>query len=259
MRYLLKSGNMIILAFDHGFEHGPAVYNVDMSPKRIMNLAIKGGVDALMVNKGIAKHLPQKIRKDVKMIIKLTGRTSLNPLMVQSLTGTVEDAIELDADAIAATVYIGNEYEDEMLAQFSDLYTHAKRYGFPVLGIIYPRPSDGKRYKGEYIRYAARVGSELGCDFIKTYYPKEGKGMFKRVVDDAFAPVVAAGGTVMKKDSDVLRRAEDVMAAGGAGMAIGRNVWTRNDDDAIRLLKALNDVIKRNMSAKMSVKKWGLK
>ena len=254
MRYLLKEGKAVILAFDHGFEHGPATYNVDMSPKRIMNIALKGDADALMVKKGIVKALPPKLRKDVKMIMKVTGRTDMSPLMTQGLTGTVGDALARDIDTIAATIYIGNEYEDELLTQFSHLYNEAKEYGLSVMGIVYPRPQDKKRYKGEYVRYAARIGAEIGCDIIKTYYPIEGQKMFEKVVKDSFVPVVAAGGTVMKKDIDVLKRAEEVVKAGGFGMAIGRNVWMRKDEEAIKLLKSLNEVVKYGKTAKEFVR-----
>jgi len=246
MRYLIKRGSALILAFDHGFEHGPAKYNnIDMSPKRIMDIAIKGSADALMVNKGIAKQIPQQFRKDVALIVKLTGRTAMSPVMTQGLTGTIDDAIELDADAVAVTVYIGNEYEDEMLTQFSELYSDAKKHGFPVMGIIYPRPENGKRYKGEYIRYAARVGSELGCDLIKTYYPEQGKQMFARVVKDAFCPVVAAGGALSKGTTNIFKVAENVIDTGGFGMAVGRNIWMRDNSEAIKVLKQLSKIIKK--------------
>ena len=237
----MPAGKAVVLAFDHGFEHGPVPYaGVDISPLRIQKIAEEGGADALLVHKGVF-HAMKKPR--VPVIVKLTARTSMSPenTEMQELVTEVEDALFLGADAVAVTVYIGAEREADMLANYRGVYHSCRQNGVPLVAFMYPRPKEHEdRTKEEYVRYAARVGAELDADLIKTYYTGT-RESWKRVVNDSFRPVVAAGGKLKGSKEDVLRMAKDITAAGGAGIAIGRNVWTR--PDGAKLLKKLVGIV----------------
>lgn len=238
---ILPGGRSLILAFDHGFEHGPAKYDgIELSPLRIQKIAEQGGADAVLVHKGVL-HAMKKPR--VPVIVKLTARTSMAPEEneMQELVTEVEDALELGASAVAVTVYLGALREADMLANYRKVYHKCLEYGVPLVAFMYPRPENHEeRTDEEYVRYAARVGAELDADIIKTYYTGS-RASWKKVVADSFKPVVAAGGQLKGSEAQVISMARDIMAAGGAGLAIGRNVWTR--DDGAELLKKLSKIV----------------
>jgi len=79
------------------------------------------------------------------------------------------------------------------------------------------------------VAYGARIGLELGADIVKVKYTGSPES-FRRVVESASpTKVVMSGGSITGTDDDFLSRVEDVLAAGAAGIAVGRNVWQRKD------------------------------
>ncbi|RLG21067.1 fructose-bisphosphate aldolase [Candidatus Micrarchaeota archaeon] len=227
----------VIIAFDHGFEHGPQSYpDVDMDPKRIAKIALKGGADALMMNSGsweIVGNTGKLVR-----IVKLTGKSSLSKREMQEMHTTVADAMRYKPDVFACTVYPGSNDEQHMLRLAAYIKEEAHKRKLPVLGIVYPRTPT--RYNERDVMYAARIGSEIGFDFIKTYHPKNSG--FANVVKAAFKPVFASGGKLEHRDV-YLQTVEEVMKSGAAGVAVGRNVWAR--DDAVSFLKKVVRIVKK--------------
>ena len=237
----MKDGKAVLLAFDHAVEHGPSAYEgIDISPERIAKIAINGNVDGIIVHIGVARRIKNLV-VNMPIIVKLTARTNLTPdeNQIQQIVTSVREAKEIGAKAIACTIYFGSEREAEMLKTFEEIKQEANRYKMPILGFAYPR---GKKLKSKYdadaIRYAARVGAEIGFDVVKTYYTGD-KESFSKVVKDCFVPVLVAGGPKISEEKDVLKIVEDIMSVGAAGVAIGRNVWMRKDEEAINLLREI--------------------
>ena len=246
-KILKKDGKTLLLAFDHGFEHGPVVYDgINMNPKRIAKIAIEGGADGIIVHAGAARYIRKIVGNRIPIIIKITARTNLSPkeTEIQEIVTTVEEANLLGATAIAATLYVGADRESEMLETIAKIKLDCIRYGLPLLGFAYPRSKKQKsKYDPDAIRYAARVGAEIGFDIVKTYYPGDKENWRKVINDASFVPVVAAGGPKLSDEEDVVKVVEDIISAGGAGVAIGRNIWTREDEEAISLLKEIRSII----------------
>jgi DhnA family fructose-bisphosphate aldolase class Ia len=245
LKEIMKDGKALLLAFDHAVEHGPSAYEgVDLSPERIARIAVEGNADGIIVHVGVARKI-KKIVGRLPLIVKLTARTSLAPdeNQTQQIVTSVKEAKDVGAKAIACTIYFGSEKEVEMLKMFEEIKQEANRYKMPIFGFAYPR---GKKLKSKYdadaIRYAARVGAEIGFDIVKTYYTGD-KESFSKVVKDCFAPVLVAGGPKISEEKDVLKIVEDVMSVGAAGVAIGRNVWMRKDEEAINLLKEIRRIV----------------
>ncbi|MEM3031149.1 MAG: 2-amino-3,7-dideoxy-D-threo-hept-6-ulosonate synthase [Candidatus Micrarchaeia archaeon] len=239
LKRILPDGRGVVLAFDHGLEHGPLAYKgIDLSPQRIIGMAGEGGADAVLLHKGMVR---EKNLRDVALIVKLTGKTSLSPVETQSLVSEVENAVALGADAVAATIYFNVEDEPAMLSQFRGVWSAAREYGLPVIAFAYPRPlPKERRYKEEFVAPAARAVAEVGADIVKTYYTGDGKS-WRRVIGGAAAPVLAAGGKMKEKEAEVLGMVREIMSAGGAGIAVGRNVWERAD--GARLLKKIVAIV----------------
>lgn len=218
-------GKTLLLAFDHGFEHGPAKYEgVDMSPERIARVALEGCADGVIVHVGAAKRIREIIPKGMALIVKLTGRTTLAENEIQSTVTTVEEAKKLGADGVAVTLYVGSPHEYLMLQNISKIKADCRKHKMPLIGFVYPRVKGRHKHDPEAIRYAARVGAEMGFDLVKTYYTGS-KETFSKAVDDCYVPLACAGGEV-KGEGEFLTRAQEIMETGVKGMIVGRNIWT---------------------------------
>jgi class I fructose-bisphosphate aldolase len=247
LKEIMKDGKALLLAFDHAVEHGPSAYEgIDLSPERIARIAVEGKVDGIIVHIGVADRIKEIVGR-LPIIVKITARTSLtsDENQIQQIVTSVKEASDLGAKAIACTIYFGSDREAEMLKIFKEIKQEANKYKMPIFGFAYPR---GKKLKSKYdpdaIRYAARVGAEIGFDVVKTYYTGD-KESFSKVVKDCFVPVLVAGGPKISEEKDVLKIVEDIMSAGAAGVAIGRNIWMRKDEDAINLLKEIRRIVHR--------------
>jgi len=217
----------IVIAFDHGVEHGPAEYEgINLDPLRIAKIAYEGGANALIVHPGTASYI-RKYTQKLPLIIKLTARTNLGPKMIQTITGTVREAERLGAVGVACTIYVGSEDEDEMLENFCEIKKQCMKRKMPLIGFMYPRVKDKEKNDVYLVRYAARVGAELGLDIVKTYYTGS-VGSFSQVVKDAnFIPVLAAGGGPKDNEMEFFQMVKDIMDSGASGMVIGRNIWAK--------------------------------
>jgi DhnA family fructose-bisphosphate aldolase class Ia len=91
------------------------------------------------------------------------------------------------------------------------------------------------------ITKAARLGAELGADIVKTVCPSD-PAEFAAVVAGCPVPVVALGGPKMADEDAVVAVAAGVVAAGGAGVAFGRNIWGSAEPGPLvaRLMKAVH-------------------
>ncbi|MEM2001649.1 MAG: class I fructose-bisphosphate aldolase family protein [Candidatus Methanomethylicaceae archaeon] len=226
---ILKGGRAVIFAFDHGFEHGPSDFPEGReSPRAVIELAAMAGFDAIMTTKGVARATYDLWAGRVPLILKVTGKTSIRPPEQQFLQysiGSVEEAIAMGADGVAATVYWGSPHEELMAEQFSSIVSICDNVGMPVMILSYPRgPGMSDWYNVETVRYACRASAELGADLIKTYYTGSAE-TFKRVVEVSPVPVLMSGGTRAKEEIDFLKAVESVISAGGSGVVVGRNVF----------------------------------
>lgn len=224
---ILQNGHGMLLAYDHGFEHGPVEFDErSADPAWIMDIADSGYFTGVICQKGVAAHYYCKHR--VPLIVKLNGKTAFHfgeePVSVQNCT--VEEATELGAVGVGYTIYIGSEHENEMIQEFSEIEKEAHKKGLIVIGWMYPR---GKNIKSdtdpETLAYAARLGLELNADAVKIKYTGDLES-YKKVVDVAGdTKVFVVGGPKTDNAEQLYETAREIVEAGAAGLAIGRNVW----------------------------------
>jgi len=236
---LTKDGKYLFLAFDHCIEHGAQKYEVDLNPKRIAKIAEKGKVDALIIPLGSYNFSKPK----VNVLIKVTGKTELveEENQIQARIAFLEELKGKNIVGIAATVYVGSKHEHLMLENFARLRMEARKRKKIITGFFYPRTKKYDRYSYEAVAYSARLGCEMDADIIKTYYTGS-KESFKKVVEKCFKPIVIAGGPKIE-EKDFIKNVKDAIEAGASGIAVGRNVWEREDNEAIELLKELREVV----------------
>ncbi len=258
-RILKSDGRAVVFAFDHGVEHGPSDFPPEhIDPRVIIGKVVEAGVDAIMMLPGIARITWDLWGNKTALIVKVTSKTNLRPRderLLQSVFGYVEEAVALGADAVAATVYWGSQYEDRMLQQWFAVRNEAESYGLPCLQLAYPRgPAIPNRYDVEIVRYGARAAAESGADLIKTYYTGSLE-TFKQVVEAASGvPVLMSGGPRREKEVDFLRDVKNVLEAGGRGVVVGRNVFQHKNPTG--MMKAVIGVVHEDLEPEEAVKKY---
>ena len=232
---ILKNGRSVLLAYDQGLEHGPSDLNLTtVDPKYIFDIALEGMYNGVIVQAGLAEKYYHGYYKDVPLIIKLNGKTHfISEAPISKQNCSVERAIKLGASAVGYTLYVGSPHEPEMFSEFSKIVEQAHDYGIPVIGWMYPRgPKIANDTDNDVLAYSARIGLELGADFLKMKYNNDVEG-FKWVVKCAGrAKVLVAGGDAMEEHA-FLRKTDEIMKTGAIGMAVGRNVWQHEKPYAI--------------------------
>ncbi len=225
---ILRRGRGMFLAYDQGMEHGPTDFNdKNVDPAYIIDIAKKGKFSAVIFQKGIAEKYRAEIKKSgVPLIVKLNGKTNLvKGEPVSRAICSVEEAVKLGAVAVGYTIYIGSEFEEEMLSEAGEVIEEAHARGLAVVVWIYPRGKSVKgKKKGELMAYAARVGLEIGADVVKLHSTGVKKDVEWAVESAGKCKVVVAGGS-FKKESDLIKEVSMSVKAGCVGVAIGRNVW----------------------------------
>jgi class I fructose-bisphosphate aldolase len=136
-----KTGRTVIIALDHGVEHGPSDFPEKvLDPKVIVKAAAEGGAKGIMMHKGVARYTAEEWMGKIPLILKITGRTSLSPeeRAMQAPVASVEDAVNLGADAVALTIYVGSTNEAKMLKNFGKVEARCRQLGMPILALMYP-------------------------------------------------------------------------------------------------------------------------
>jgi len=241
-----RTNRAVIIAIDHGNYAGPMRGLED--PTRAVRAAVNGGADAVIVNIGTLRKVHADLGGRMGIILRIDGgHTLVNPDKRQNsvLTGTVELASQVGADAVVVMGYVGSERETESLATLGQVASSCSREGLGLVAEMLPVDPLNKPAYGN-VELAARVGSEIGADVIKTYYTGSPES-FSRVVRGCLCPVVALGGEKMDSSERVLEVAEAAVKAGGAGVAFGRNVWQSDNPEG--MVRALVEIVHEGKSA----------
>jgi class I fructose-bisphosphate aldolase len=242
---ITRNGKSLILAYDHGLEHGP----VDFEPnpetadaETVFELASHDAVTSLAVQKGVAEAFYPSYEDDVSLLMKLNGTSNLWMGEPNSAVNcSVEYAADLGADAIGFTLYAGSNHEVEMAEEFREAQEAARDHDMGVVMWAYPRGQGLKNdTKPGVISYAARMGLELGADIAKVKYPGSTDAMAHACEMAAPTKVVMSGGS-KTDDRAFLETVCEAIEAGASGLAVGRNVFQR--DNPIEILDALEAVI----------------
>ncbi|MBI4136847.1 aldolase [Candidatus Roizmanbacteria bacterium] len=225
---ITKNNHVLLLAYDQGLEHGPSDYNdQNRDPGYILQLAESGFFTGLILQKGIAKQYYDPNMNKVPLIVKLNGKTTLqsgDPYAPRLCS--VEEAMDLGAQAVGYTIYPGSTHQEEMMNDFARVEEVAHKNNLPVILWLYPRGKkvEGKEKSAEIAIYAARIGLELGADLLKMYYPDD-PAVFPEMVKAAGRVKILVSGGSKETDEELFATAERVMKEGAAGMAVGRNIW----------------------------------
>ena len=245
---ILRDGHGMLLAYDHGFEHGPVDFDErSVDPAWIMQIADSGHFTGVVFQKGLADKYYDKKRYQVPLIIKMNGKTAFHkdeePLSLSNCS--VKEAKKLGASAVGYTIYVGSEHEQTMIDEFAQIEEDAHHNGLAVIGWMYPR---GKKIISDTdkdtLAYAARLGLELNADAVKIKYTGDVES-FKWVVKSAGkTKVFVVGGEKASNIKEILSATKDILSAGAVGWAIGRNIWQA--EDPINIASKIASILYKN-------------
>ncbi|MGC9397613.1 MAG: class I fructose-bisphosphate aldolase [Anaerolineae bacterium] len=221
-RILRADGKALIVALDHGLLDGPC--KGLERPGETITQIVAGGADAVLTSYGIARRFAKELAR-VGLILRIDGNgTRLGSGEAGSaLLLNIESALRLGADAVAVNAFPGAAEELRSLQNLAAAVEAAHPWGLAVLGEMVPGgfDSDPSWRTLENIALSTRIGAEMGADLIKTPYAPG----FERVVETTYTPVVILGGAKRGNERAMLTDIKAAVDAGGAGVAIGRNIF----------------------------------
>jgi putative autoinducer-2 (AI-2) aldolase len=232
------SGKTVMFAVDHGYFQGPTtgLERLDLAVPPLL-----ADADALMATRGaIRTSIDPAMSKPI--VLRASGGPSiLRELSDEIVAVTLEDAIRINASALAVQIFIGSENETQSIQNLTKLVDEGLRYGIPVMGVI----AVGKEMvrDARYFRLACRIGAELGAQVIKVYYTEE---EFETVVSSCPVPLVVAGGKKLP-ELEALLTAQKSIAEGAAGVDMGRNIFQSNSPES--MIKAVRSVVHHGATA----------
>ena len=210
------TGRTVMLAVDHGYFQGPTtgLERIDLNIVPLVPYA-----DALMITRGALRtSIPPEMQKPV--VLRCSGGQSmLKELSNELVAVDIQDALRLNAPAMAVQVYIGGEHEHQSVGNLVKVVDAGNQYGIATLAVT----GVGKELvrDSRYLGLATRICAEMGAHFVKTYYCESG---FSRVAAACPVPVLIAGGKKLP-ELDALRMAYRAVDEGAAGVDMGRNVF----------------------------------
>lgn len=212
-----KSGNTVMLAFDHGYIMGSTsgLERLDVTVNPLIPY-----VDVLMGTRGaIRSCIPAATDKAICLRSTYDSTVVNDDLSLgNGISVGIEEALRLNVTALAVQTFIGAPGEKNSLESLCRTVDVGMRYGLPTLGVV----AVGKQMirDTKFFLLATRVVAELGANIIKTYYCDD----FEKVVAACPVPIVIAGGKKLP-EQEALQMAYRAISEGAKGVDMGRNIF----------------------------------
>lgn len=243
-----EDGRTVMLAIDHGYFMGPTsgLENVKKSITPLLPWA-----DSLMLTRGVLRsQIDPAI--DIPAVLRVSGGTSIlkDDLSDEDITVSMEDALRLNACAVALSIFVGSKNERRGIINLARLVDEGNRYGMPILAVT----AVGREMARDarYLSLCVRIAAETGASIVKTYYCED----FERVINTCPVPVVVAGG---KKtgEKEALELAFNAIKHGACGVDMGRNIFQSHNPT--KMIKAVRAVVHEGLTAEKAYKNIYLK
>ena len=281
-----KTGYLSILPVDQGIEHSAGASfakNPDFfDPENIVKLAIEGGCNAVASTFGVLGIVARKYAHKIPFIVKINHNELLTypNSFEQILFGTVQQAYDMGAAAIGATIYFGSDDSHRELIEIADAFALAHELGMATVLWCYLRNKAFKKDKDYHVSadltgQANHLGVTLQADIVKqklaennggylalntdgVSYGKYDKRIYSELTSDhpidlcryqvancymGRVGLINSGGASGENDfAEAAATAVINKRAGGTGLISGRKAFQRPMADGVRLLNTIQDV-----------------
>ena len=235
-----RSGNTVMLAFDHGYIMGPTagLERIDLViPPLIPH------VNVLMGTRGMIRSCISPAALVAKCVRVTYDSTVLYDDMSNGggIACDIENAIRMNADCMAVQTFIGADGQMSSLDNLNQVINAGMRYSVPTLGVC----AVGKDMErtDRFFKLATRIIAEMGCQIVKTYNCDK----FEEVVAACPVPIVVAGGKKLP-EADALTLAYEVIQKGARGVDMGRNIF--QSEHPVEMAMAVNKVVHEGFTDK---------
>ena len=279
---LKGTGYLSILPVDQGIEHsGGASFAPNLiyfDPENIVKLAIEGGCNAVASTLGVLGMVSEKYADKIPFIVKLNHNELLSypNSYNQKMFATADQAYNMGALGVGATIYFGSEESREQIEEVSDAFHEAHQLGMFTVLWCYLRNAafkkDGIDYhnSADLTGQANHIGVTIEADFIKQKQPTNNGGylalnfgktsplVYKKLTTDhpidltryqvlnCFSGrigLINSGGPSGENDlQQVIKAAVINKRAGGMGLISGRKTFQKPMEEGIKLFHAIQDV-----------------
>ena len=283
---LAGTGYLSILPVDQGIEHsGGASFakNPDyFDPENIIKLAIEGGCNAVASTYGVLGMMARKYAHKIPFLVKINHNELLTypNTFEQILFGTVEQAYDMGAAAIGATIYFGSDDSHRELIEIAEAFALAHQLGMATVLWCYTRNPAFKKDKDYHVSadltgQANHLGVTIEADIIKQKLPENNGGflalntgdssygkldkrMYSELSSDhpidlcryqvancymGRAGLINSGGASGENDfAEAAATAVINKRAGGQGLISGRKAFQRPMAEGVKILNTIQDV-----------------
>ena len=284
---LAGTGYLSILPVDQGIEHSAgasfAPNPVYFDPENIVKLAIEGGCNAVASTFGVLGIVARKYAHKIPFIVKINHNELLTypNKFDQILFGNVEEAHQMGATAVGATIYFGSEESGRQIVEIAEAFALAHELGMATILWCYLRNPKFKTKEGDMhtaadlTGQANHLGVTIEADIIKQKLPERNGGYNLLNVESAYGKTNPKIYTDLTSDNpidlvryqvancfmgrcglinsggeskgsgdfaDAVRTAVVNKRGGGMGLISGRKAFQRPMDEGVQLLNAIQDV-----------------
>ena len=280
---LANTGYMSILPVDQGVEHSAGASftaNPDyFDPEKIVELAIEGGCNAVASTFGVLGAVARKYAHKIPFIVKINHNQLMTYPTVyeQVLFGTVDEAYQMGAVAVGATIYFGHPDSNRQIVEIAEAFAYAHELGLATVLWCYTRNDafkvDGVDYHAaaDLTGQANYLGVTIQADIVKQKLPDSNHGFAavgfgrsdKRMYTDLMPDdhpiemvrwqvansfmgrigLINSGGASGNNDlADAVYTAVVNKRGGGCGLISGRKAFQRPMADGVKLLNKIQDV-----------------
>ena len=257
------TGRVALFAGDQKIEHlnadffGEGIPIDDAEPEHLFRIASAAKPGCFAAQLGlVAAYGPDY--PDINYLVKLNSKTNLVKVTQRDPASlclhAVDDVLDVAENSglsivgVGYTIYLGSEFESDMLTEAAQVIHEAHSNGLCVVLWIYPRGAAVKDEKCPHL-IAGATGTALclGSDFVKVNYPKVTEGTkaeaFKEaVVAGGRTGVIVSGGSSRDVRAFLQDLHDQIHIAGARGNATGRNIHQKPLDEAIRMCQAINSI-----------------
>jgi fructose-bisphosphate aldolase, class I len=279
---LAGTGYLSILPVDQGIEHSagasfapnPAYFD----PENIVKLAIEGGCNAVASTFGVLGAVARKYAHRIPFLVKINHNEFLSypNTYDQIMFGNIDQAFEMGAVAVGATIYFGSEESKRQIQEVASAFAYAHELGMATVLWCYTRNPAFKTKEKDYhvsadlTGQANHLGVTIQADIIKQKLPENNGGYtalnfgktHKKVYTELTtdhpidltryqvancymgrAGLINSGGASGENDfAEAVKTAVINKRAGGSGLISGRKAFQRPMADGVKLLNTIQDV-----------------